>query len=81
VPRSPTATAASAAGRVIAMSAGDMRIYLGQLMAERLEATGAGLGENVFYMSHLAAARNAYVGLAVTEIETLRGRLSGRQVG
>jgi hypothetical protein len=67
------------------MSAGDMRIYLGQLMAERLEATEAGLGENVLYMSELeddlAAARDAYVGLAVTEIATLRGQLSGRQVG
>jgi hypothetical protein len=50
-------------------------------MAERLEATGAGLGENVLYMSDLAAARDAYVGLAVTEIATLRRKLSGRQVG
>jgi hypothetical protein len=62
-----------------------MRIYLGQLMAERLEATEAGLGENVLYMSELeddlAAARDAYVGLAVTEIATLWGELSGRQVG
>jgi hypothetical protein len=70
---------------VIAMSAGDMRIYLGQLMAERLEASEAGLGENVVYMTELeddlAAARDAYVGLAVTEIATLRGELSGRQVG
>jgi hypothetical protein len=67
------------------MSAGDMRMYLGQLMAERLEATEAGLGEDVLYMSELeddlAAARDAYVGLAVTEIATLRGELSGRQVG
>jgi len=70
---------------VIAMSARDMRVYLGQLMAERLEATEAGLGQNAVYMSELeedlAAAREAYVGLAVTEIATLRGQLSGPQVG
>ncbi|MEA2183908.1 MAG: hypothetical protein QOF69_3093, partial [Solirubrobacteraceae bacterium] len=57
----------------------------GQLMAERLEATEARLGENVLYMRELkddlAAARDAYVGLAVTEIATLRGELSGRHVG
>lgn len=67
------------------MSARDMRLYLGQLMAERLDATEAGLGENAVYMSDLeddlVAAREAYVGLAVTEIATLRGQLSGRQVG
>ena len=70
---------------MIAMSARDMRVYLGQLMAERLEATEAGLGQNAVYMSELeedlAAAREAYVGLAVTEIATLRGQLSGPQVG
>jgi hypothetical protein len=62
-----------------------MRLYLGQLMAERLDATEAGLGENAVYMSDLeddlVAARAAYVGLAVTEIATLRGQLWGRQVG
>lgn len=62
-----------------------MRVYLGQLMAERLEATEAGLGQNAVYMSELeedlAAAREAYVGLAVTEIATLRGQLSDPQLG
>jgi hypothetical protein len=29
----------------------------------------------------LAAARDAYVGLAVTEIASLRAQLSGRQLG
>jgi len=62
-----------------------MRLYLGQLMAERFDATEAGLGENAVYMSELeedlVAAREAYVGLVVTEIATLRGQLSGRQVG
>ena len=70
---------------MISMDAPDMRVYLGQLMAERLEATEAGLAENLVYMSELeddlTAARDAYVGLAVTEIAMLRGQLSGRQVG
>jgi hypothetical protein len=67
------------------MSAHDMRLYLGQLAAERIDATEAGLGDNDVYMSELEqdllAAREAYVGLAVTEIATLRGQLSGPQVG
>ncbi|MEA2231188.1 MAG: hypothetical protein QOD83_1004, partial [Solirubrobacteraceae bacterium] len=50
------------------------KIYLGQLMAERLEATEAGRGENVLYMSELeddlAAARDAYVGLAASSFGT-----------
>jgi hypothetical protein len=67
------------------MSAHDMWLYLGQLMAERIDATEAQLGSNVVYMRELEddliAARHAYVGLAVTEIATLRGELSGQQVG
>jgi hypothetical protein len=67
------------------MTPSDLRIQLGRLMAERLDATEAGLGSNRVYMSDLeadlAAAREAYVGLAVTEIATLRGQLSGRQAG
>jgi hypothetical protein len=67
------------------MSACDLRIQLGRLMAERLDATEAGLGDNATYMTdlaaELAAARQAYVGCAVTEIATLRGQLSGRQLG
>lgn len=67
------------------MSAHDMRLRLGRLMAERIDANEAGLGENVIYMSELeedlSAARDAYVGLAVTEIATLRGQLHGWQVG
>jgi len=43
-------------------------------MAERLEATEAGLGGNVLYMSELeddlAAARDAYVGLAASSFGT-----------
>jgi hypothetical protein len=67
------------------MRANDMRLYLAGLMDERLEATEANLGANTLYMRELeddlTAAREAYVGLAVTEIATLRGELSGRQVG
>ncbi len=67
------------------MSAHDMRVYLGQLEAERLDAAEANLDRNDTYMRELdddlAAARLAYVGLAVTEIASLRGQLSGRLVG
>ena len=68
-----------------AMTAYDMRLYLAGLMAERLEATEANLDSNALYMrdldDDLVAAREAYIGLAVTEIATLRGELSGRQDG
>lgn len=67
------------------MSAHDMWLYLGQLMAERIDATEENLGANGVYMRELeddlAAARQAYVGLAVTEIASLRGELSGPQLG
>ncbi len=62
-----------------------MRLELRRLTAERLDAIEAGLGDNAVYMreleDELVAAREAYVGLAVTEIASLRGQLSGRQVG
>jgi len=67
------------------MTAHDMRVYLGQLLAERIDATEAGLAENAVYMSELeqdlVAAHEAFVGLVVTEIATLRGQLSGPQLG
>jgi hypothetical protein len=67
------------------MSAHELRARLGQLTAERLEAADAGLGVNDLYMrdleDDLIAAREAYVGLAVTEIATLRGELFGPQLG
>lgn len=67
------------------MTAHDMRRQLRRLGAERVDAVEAGLGDNAPYMSvleqDLAAVRAAYVGLAVTEIATLRGQLSGPQVG
>jgi hypothetical protein len=67
------------------MSSHDVRLQLGRLTAERLDAIDAGLGDNAAYMNELThdlvAARAAYVGLAVTEIATLRGQLSGPQSG
>jgi hypothetical protein len=67
------------------MTANDVRTQLGRLVAERLDAIDAGLGDNAAYMYELEqdlnAARGAYVGLAVTEIATLRGQLWGPQVG
>ena len=67
------------------MSATDARTWLHRLEAERLDAIDAGLGENAVYMaelqSDLAASRVAYVGLAITEIATLRAQLAGPQVG
>jgi hypothetical protein len=70
---------------VIVMRAHDMRLHLAGLMAERLEAAEMNLDSNAIYMRELeddlVAAREAYVGLAVTEIATLRGELWGRQAG
>ena len=67
------------------MRANDMRLHLAGLMAERFAATEANLDSNTLYMQELEddliAAREAYIGLAVTEIASLRGELSGRQVG
>ena len=67
------------------MTAHDVRLQLQRLAAERLDAFEAGLGDNAIYMRGLAealsAARASYLGLAVTEIATLRGQLGGPQVG
>ena len=63
------------------MTATDARQQLQRLQAERLDAVDAGLAGNELYMADLetdiAASRAAYVALAVTEIATLRGQLSG----
>jgi hypothetical protein len=63
----------------------DARNELRRLQAERLDAVEAGLGENALYMTDLEndieASIAIYVGLAVTEIATLRAQLSGPQVG
>jgi hypothetical protein len=66
------------------MNAGDARRELGRLKAERLEAIEAGPAcqrDDGGMEQELAAARSAYIGLAVTEIATLRGELSGRLSG
>ena len=63
----------------------EARNTLRRLEAERLDAVEAGLGENALYMTDLdndiEASRARYVGLAVTEIATLRAQLGGPQVG
>jgi hypothetical protein len=67
------------------MTVYDMRLQLGRLAAERRDAIDAGLGDNAAYMGalddELLAVREAYVGLGVTAIASLRGELFGRQVG
>jgi hypothetical protein len=69
----------------LATTAGDARERLHRLEAELVAAVDAGLGQNTLYMvaleHDLAATRDAYVGLAVTEIATLRAQLGGPQVG
>ena len=63
----------------------DALTKLRRLEAERLDAVEAGLGGNALYMTDLEndieASRATYVGLAVTEIATLRAQLGGPQVG
>lgn len=67
------------------MTVHDVRLRLRRLAAERLDAIEAGLGSNDLYMraleQDLTAARASYVGLAVTEIATLRGQLGDPQHG
>jgi hypothetical protein len=66
-------------------SAAELRSRIVALEMERLEAIEAGLGSNAAYMhdleTELGHHRNAYVGMAVTEIATLRGQLDGPLVG
>ena len=66
-------------------TAHDARARLRRLAAERRDALDAGLGANATYMRDLsadiAASREAFVGLAVMEIASLRAQLSGRQEG
>jgi hypothetical protein len=67
------------------MSATDARLQLQRLQVERLDAVEAGLGDNELYMDDLdtdiLSSRVAFVALAVTEIASLRGALSGRNEG
>jgi len=66
-------------------TAADARADLQRLMAQRLDAADVRLDGNALYMreleSEIEASRAAFVGLAVTEIATLRAELSGPQVG
>ena len=65
--------------------ASTVRQHLEVLEAERATAHLAGLDADAAYMADLSAEiegyRIAYVGVAVTEIATLRGELSGRPQG
>jgi hypothetical protein len=67
------------------MTALDARLELRRLQAERLDAADAGLGANALYMadleSDIEASRAAFVGLALTEIATLRAELTAPLVG
>ena len=61
------------------MTAHDLRLRLASLLDERIDAAQAGLAAHGAYRRDLdadvAACRAAYVGLAVTEIATLRAEL------
>jgi hypothetical protein len=67
------------------MTASDARRELERLSAERVETIEAGRGRqrnlDARIEQELSAARSAYIGLAVTEIATLRGELWGRPIG
>jgi hypothetical protein len=66
-------------------TAADLKSRLQMLEGERALAQDVGLAGNELYMEHLLddllATRSAYVGLAVTELATLRGELGGRNQG
>lgn len=66
-------------------SAGDARTHLEGLEAERAMAVLAGLDAQPRYMSDLLDeiddCRVVYVGMAVTEIASLRAELSGPLLG
>jgi hypothetical protein len=68
-----------------AMTTLELRSYLADLMAERSLAHLSGLAGVDSYMAdldqELESCRELYVGLAVTEIATLRAELFGPQVG
>jgi len=67
------------------MLAIEMQVRLKELQAERLLASSEGLAANAAYMADLddeiAEVSAAYVGVAVTDIATLRAELFGPQVG
>jgi hypothetical protein len=67
------------------MSAFELHTQLLELQAERALAESTGVAAIESYMADLerdiARSHAAFVGAAVTEIATLRGQLSGPQVG
>jgi hypothetical protein len=67
------------------MSAQEVREHLVRLRAQRADALVEGVGGvpgDVEDLDHeIAATREAYVAVAVTEIATLRGELFGREFG
>jgi hypothetical protein len=67
------------------MTATDARTAILRLVAERADAIDAGLRDNALYMvdldGEIEQLAAAYVGLAVTEIATLRAELDGPLVG
>jgi hypothetical protein len=68
-----------------ATSASELRLRIAELQDERLAAVESGLGGNATYMSDLdadlARSRAAYVGMAVSEIASLRASFDGPLVG
>jgi hypothetical protein len=67
------------------MTSADALHALQRLLGERSIALATGLNHDLVYMADLEsdveAAREAFTGVAVTEIATLRGELSGRLAG
>ena len=63
------------------MTASDARRELERLTIERLDAAEAGPGRERDLHALIEQERSAYIGLAVTEIATLRGELWGRPRG
>jgi hypothetical protein len=67
------------------LTATDVRQHLDLLYEERVLAVAIGLAADGAYMADLeqeiAAYRSALVGLAVTEIASMRAQLSGPLVG
>jgi hypothetical protein len=67
------------------MSAADLHHQIQELESERMLASLEGLNTDAAYMTDLTdeigVTRHAYVGVAVTEIATLRAELSGPQLG
>jgi hypothetical protein len=67
------------------MSAVEVQIHLSELLVERALALIEGLAIDGAYMADLedeiAATRHTYIAAAITEIATLRGELSGPEVG